>query len=426
MEIGSLGMGSDPQVANAKGLPSTPPRKSRKLLVVGAIIVVIILIGAVVGFMFLNHEHFVFTTFESTTVSSMHFSTGIQTVTTHYSWNSTYQWTVGHPMTFHQFLTNWMANGTMNLTGVACGVPGFTFTRSNPALPVAIPKASDPDGGVMLDLWFDTPSTNYNGPFPYTLNLEWYPPAPIEPAQNTLTFVKENQVITTHDATGVTTKTFEIDQPNLAGKYSTGAPMTFHQYFGHNGTGTQNITKIEANTSGFTFTGSLPVLPAVIPNTSQPMLMLSLTFSTPATYYNGTFTYNVHIDRYVPHQDLQYNNLTSVLEVQYVTTHAGSLSNTVRYVHWHNQTAGLYPVGRTMNITEPYWNIASGNLSITSIICNTTGFSLLGTVPNLPVHVPNSPDASSGNVTLVISFAVPASQYIGGFEYIVYMDSYVV
>jgi len=398
------------------------------LLALAAIIVVIILIGAIIGFMILTHEHFAFTIFKGTTVTAFHYPAGTQTFTAHNQWNTTYQWEVGKPMMFRSQLYDWMGNGTMNLTAVISGVPGFTFTHSVPALPVALPKASSQEGGIWVDFWFDTPSSNYNGPFLYTLNIDWYPPVPVAPAHNTLTFVHENQVITTFNGTNVTVNTFEIDQSNLTGEYVTGAPMIFHEYYRHNDSWPQNITKIEASTIGFSFAGCLPTLPVAVPNASQPMLMLAMAFSTPATVYNGTFTYTVYIDRYMSQQPPapQYNNLISVLEVQYVTSHFGSASNTVRYLHWHNQTAGQYLVGETMNITEPYWNIASGDLSITSIVCNTTGFSLLGTVPQLPVHVPNSPDASSGNITLAISFAVPDYQYIGPFEYIVYMDSYVV
>jgi hypothetical protein len=422
---GDQGMGSDPQGSIQGDASSAPPKKSRKILAAAAVIVVIILIGAVVGFMFLNHEHFAFTTFKGTTITTMHYSSGSQTITGHSQWNSSYQWEVGEPMMFRQQMFNWKGNGTMSLVGVTCGVPGFTFLRSSPGLTVVLPKVSSQAEGVWVDLWFDTPTSNYNGPFLYTLNVDWYPPTPI---QSTLTFVKENQIIKTHDVTGVITKTYEIEQTNLTGKYTTGAPITFNEYYMHNGTYTENITKIEANTSGFSFLGSLPALPVAVPNASQPMLMLSMVFSTPGTIYNGTFAYTIYIERYMPYQPPvpQYNNLTAVREVQYVTSHFGSASNTVRYVHWHNETTGHYPVGRTMNITEPYWNIGTGNLSIASIVCNTTGFSLIGVSSSLPVHVPNSPGASSGNVTLVMSFSVPATQYIGEFEYIVYFDSYVV
>lgn len=384
-------------------------------------VVVIILVAATIGFLLPKKEHFGFTTFEGTTITTLHYPSGVQTLTAHNEWNTSYQFQVSVPMMFWVKLYNYM-NGTMSLTGVTSEVVGFIFTNSTPAVPVSLPLASSQDGGVRIDLWFDTPSANYNGPFLYTLHLDWYPPALV---QNTITSVKENQVIKTHTSTGTTTQTYEIDHPDLAGKYRAGAPMSIGEFYRYNGTGTENITSIEANTTGFSFAGSLPALPVVIPNASQPMLAISMVFNSPATVYNGTFTYTVHIDRY-PDQSPRFNNLTTVREIQYVTSHFGSATNTVKYVRWHNETAGHYPVGKTMNITEPYWNLASGNLSITSMVCNTTGFSLLGTVPLLPVHVPNSPDPSAGNVTLVISFAVPATQYIGPFEYIVYFDEYLI
>jgi hypothetical protein len=107
-----------------------------------------------------------------------------------------------------------------------------------------------------------------------------------------------------------------------------------------------------------------------------------------------------------------------------VTSHFGPLSSTAKYLRWHNETVGLYSVGLPVKITEPFWNVASGAMSITNIVANTTGFALIGTSPSLPVAVPNSPDASQGNVTIAISFLAPAMQYIGHFEYIVYFDSY--
>jgi len=419
-------MSSDPQGSNQGGAGSPPPKKSRKLLAVVAIIVVIILIGAIVGFMFLKTEHFTFTTFKGTTITKLHYSTGVQTLTGHSQWNTTYQWDVGGPMMFRQQLYNWKQNGTMSLTGVSCSVPGFTFTDSTPAIPAVLPEASSPEGGIWVDLWFDTPSSNYNGPFLYTLSIDWYPPAPIEPTRNNITFATETQMVTVHSLGGTFTQKTIIEHPEFSGKHISGAQMSLNELYRYTGSGRENITSIVANITGFSFTSSSPSLPVAMPNSTQPWLYLSMRFDTPSYQYNGSFNYTVYFDQYPDEVSPQYHHLTSVLEVQYVTTHFGSASNTVRYDRWHNETAGDYPVGRTMNITEPFWNIASGNMSITSIMCNTSGFSLSQVVPQLPVHVPNSPDPSFGNVTLVLSFTVPAAQYNGQFEYIVYFDSFVV
>lgn len=412
------GSGQESQIATSG--------KRRKSLILVVLVLAIILILSVIGLVLLQEKHFDFTSFEGTSITTSHTESGEFTTTYHWQWINREMYKVGEPMDFW-FRSYNPGDGALILVGAASNLTGFTFTGSNPPLPLTIPNTSDPNQGAVVTLRFDTPSTGYNGPFRFNIYYDWYPSPPTPPGQkNNITSVTETQIISVHAAGGTSTQTYVIHHPEFAGKYVTGALMTLSEPFRYTGAGRMNLSSIATDTPAFSLVSSTPPLPLIIPNATQPWLSITMMFDVPSYQYNGSFNYTVHLDQYPEWVEPSYHLLTSVLEVQYVTTHFGSANNTVKYLRWHNDTAGLYQVGKPINITEPFWNIASGNMSITSIVANTTEFTLIGTDPSLPVSVPNSPDAIHGNVTVVISFQAPTIQYIGHLEYTVYFDEYLI
>jgi hypothetical protein len=79
-------------------------------------------------------------------------------------------------------------------------------------------------------------------------------------------------------------------------------------------------------------------------------------------------------------------------------------------------------VGSQFSIEIPYHNGGDGVLNIVNIACNTSGFSLVGISPTLPVTLPNTASTEAGNVTLRITFASPSEQYVGTFDFTVFYE----
>lgn len=405
-----------PEISEPQAVPSSGKRRKKVMLI--AIAIVAILVVAALGYLVLKKERFSFTVFEGTNITTYHYRSSTETKTSGWEWTNDEPFYVGEPMDFWIRPFNG-GNGTIVLTSAASEVTGFTYSHSSPALPVTLPNTDDPNEGIQVTLTFATPSTGYSGPFHLILHYDWYP----YDLFNNITSVTETQIITAHTSDGEIMETLVSEHPESIGKYRTGTMMTFTEHYQYQGSGRCNITSIVANTTGFSFVSCAPSIPLRVPNATQPWLAMSLNFSSPSFQYDGAFSYIVYIDIYYDSPEPQYHHLTSVCEIQYVTSYFGMASHTTRYVMWHNETAGDYLIGEAMNITEPYWNIGTGVMSITGIVANTTGFSLAGTSPPLPMAIPNSPDGST-NATIVISFAMPASQYIGPFEYVVYMDDH--
>jgi hypothetical protein len=412
---------NDESGSRSKGSPNG---KRRKGLVLMALVLVVAVVLAIIGFIFLQEKHFDFTSFEGTSIITRHTESGDYTTTFHWQWTNYEAYKVGQPMDFWINTYN-AGDGMLIMVGAASNTTGFTFTRSTPTFPITAPNTSDPDQGLKVTLAFDTPSSAYTGPFRFNIYYNWYPIPPTPPGlKNDISAVTETQVVSVHSSEGTTTQTYSIQHPEFAGEYTTGVQMVLNELYQYTGTGRANLSSIVANTPSFSFVSSTPTPPITLPNATKPLLSITLRFDSPSFQYNGSFNYTVYMDRYPEWVDPSYHSLTSVLEVQYVTSHYGPVSNTVKYLRWHNETVGLYSVGLPVTITEPFWNVASGTMSITNIVANTTGFALIDTNPSLPVAVPNSPDASHGNVTIAISFLAPTTQYTGHFEYTVYFDSY--
>lgn len=79
------------------------------------------------------------------------------------------QYPAGRQIVISWPIYNAVSSSTLQLTKVECNTVGFRFAGSSPALPFTAPNT----GSTLLELTFDTPSTPYNGPFDYTLYLDY-------------------------------------------------------------------------------------------------------------------------------------------------------------------------------------------------------------------------------------------------------------
>jgi len=109
------------------------------------------------------------------------------------------------------------------------------------------------------------------------------------------------------------------------------------------------------------------------------------------------------------------HNLTEFKENLVITSYLSSGSQESRFNMSQNGLAGKYPIGKMFTITVPYTYDDSGNETITSIVCNTPGFSFVSASPSLPAPL---------DVTLQITFSTPEEAYTGPFEYTVSFDHY--
>lgn len=408
--VAGAGDSASPPKAGGKG-------RGRAIVIIALVVVIVIL--AAVGLGLLRQETFDITYFEGTSITTTHLPSGNGTAWQRWQFSLDTDYTVGRPMEF--WISNFNPNpGTLVLGGAASNTTGFTFVSSDPALPDVAINTTDPQQGTKVNLRFETPSTKYSGPFRFILYFDYYPGTG---EKNVLTTVTETQVVTVHSSGGTEVQTFHIAHPEFAGEYDVGESFQLEEPYRYTGPGRSNLTAIASGAPGFVLISCHPALPLTLPNSTQPYVWVSMGFDSPSGRYVGPFNYTTYFDTDVDWPDSSVHRLTSVLEVQFVTTHFGPLSSTARYLVWHNDTAGSYSRSYPITITEPYWNVGSGTMSITGISSNTTGFSLVGTDPSLPLALPNSPDQASGNVTVIITFQAPEAQYVGPFEYMVYFDN---
>ncbi|MCU0861806.1 MAG: hypothetical protein MUE65_05765, partial [Methanomassiliicoccales archaeon] len=381
---------------DGKAPPSKAVRKGRgRTITIIALVVAAIVILAIVGLSVFPHETFDFTYFEGTSITTTHLPSGNETSWQRWQFSPNIDYDVGRPMEF------WVSNfnpgpGTVILSGVASNTTGFTFVSSDPALPNVAINTTDQQQGTKVNLKFETPSTKYSGPFRFILYFDCYPGTG---EKNVLTTVTETQVVTVHSSGGTEVQTYHIGHPEFAGEYDVGESFQLEEPYRYTGPGRSDLTAIASDMPGFVLISCYPALPLTLPNATQPYIWVSMSFQAPLERYTGPFNYTTYFDCHVDWVEPSYHHLTSVLEVQYVTSYFGPLNSTARFLVWHNDTTGLYSRSLPITITEPYWNVGSGSMSITGISANTTGFSFIGAVPSLPVAVPNSPDQTSGNVT---------------------------
>jgi hypothetical protein len=117
--------------------------------------------------------------------------------------------------------------------------------------------------------------------------------------QHDLTVFNEHLIIYSHTASGVQTITylFHLD----AGKYPAGKQMVIEIPYHYQGTGTENITRMECNTPGFSLLSVSPALPVKLPNTptiEEGSITLKITFDTPSEPYTGALDFTVYYDQY--------------------------------------------------------------------------------------------------------------------------------
>lgn len=68
-------------------------------------------------------------------------------------------------------------SGTQRIIGIVAKTPGFVLNKTTPALPFTLPNSPDEynPNYASLTMTFDTPSTQYTGPFEYTVYMDYSP-----------------------------------------------------------------------------------------------------------------------------------------------------------------------------------------------------------------------------------------------------------
>jgi hypothetical protein len=109
-------------------------------------------------------------------------------------------------------------------------------------------------------------------------------------------------------------------------------------------------------------------------------------------------------------------------EHQVVTVHnpQGNVNSTALYA-W--QDAGYFQIGRQIKFDVPYntTNPSPSVTVLTRIVCNTPGFTFVGSSPSLPIVLSNDPNV---NITATLTFDSPSSAYNGPFDYTEHFDYY--
>jgi len=80
-------------------------------------------------------------------------------------------------MTFNEPYTHIGSSGKLTITKVVASTPGFSLNKTSPALPLIVPNSPDMNNPnrAFLAMTFDTPSVIYNGPFEYTVYMDFSP-----------------------------------------------------------------------------------------------------------------------------------------------------------------------------------------------------------------------------------------------------------
>jgi hypothetical protein len=119
--------------------------------------------------------------------------------------------------------------------------------------------------------------------------------------QHNLTAFNEHLVIYSHTASGTQTVTYLFHLDDEAGKHPAGKQIVIEVPYHYQGTGIENITRMECNTPGFNLAGVSPALPVRLPNTptiEAGSITLKITFDTPQEPYTGAFDFTVFYDQY--------------------------------------------------------------------------------------------------------------------------------
>ncbi len=116
------------------------------------------------------------------------------------------------------------------------------------------------------------------------------------------TAFNEHLVIYPHNTDNTQPVNYNIPLDGFNGPYAVGQQIIIQIPYSYQGeTGTENITRIECNTSGFSLESVSPQLPVKLPNTrdNEAPITLTITFNTPSTPYSGPFDFTVYYDQYL-------------------------------------------------------------------------------------------------------------------------------
>jgi hypothetical protein len=116
-----------------------------------------------------------------------------------------------------------------------------------------------------------------------------------------------------------------------------------------------------------------------------------------------------------------YNNFTSFNEHLAIRDNSNNITTT-QLITLSDYTGEWTKVGNSFYIDIPYHSTGTGTLQISSIVCNTTGFSLTTVSPSLPVILPNTATIEEGSITLHMTFSAPETKYNGPFDFTVFYD----
>ncbi len=118
----------------------------------------------------------------------------------------------------------------------------------------------------------------------------------------TFTAFNEHLVIYPHNTADTQPVNYNIPLDGFNGPYAVGQQIIVQIPYSYQGeTGTENITRIECSTSGFSLASVSPELPVLLPNTrdNEAPITLTITFNTPSTPYTGAFGFTVYYDQYL-------------------------------------------------------------------------------------------------------------------------------
>jgi hypothetical protein len=118
----------------------------------------------------------------------------------------------------------------------------------------------------------------------------------------TFTAFNEHLVIYPHNTDDTEPINYNIPLDGFNGPYPVGQQIVIQIPYSYQGdTGTENITRMECNTSGFSLASVSPELPVLLPNTrdNEAPITLTITFNTPSTPYTGPFDFTVYYDQYL-------------------------------------------------------------------------------------------------------------------------------
>jgi hypothetical protein len=124
---------------------------------------------------------------------------------------------------------------------------------------------------------------------------------------------------------------------------------------------------------------------------------------------------------------LRSNNfytLHGIKETKITYIHSSSGTQTYTFVYENSTWKASYELGKKLTLHEPLYtnSTAPGTTNLTSVVCNTSGFSLSESLPALPADVPYASDVSASTETVSLIFQTPTTPYTGVFEYTMYYD----